>query len=92
MAKRMMTEGGSDDDSRITYGFRIATSRRPDASEIERIRAAYHQQLDLYRGHELEAHQLVAMKRGTVADAPALAAWTVVANVLLNMDETISKE
>jgi hypothetical protein len=85
-------EGGTTDDDRITYGFRLVTSRKPAQSELDRVRKAYRQQLAQYKGNEVEANELIGAKRGTVANAPELAAWTMVANVLLNMDETISKE
>jgi len=77
MAKRMVTEGGSSEADRITYGFRLAVSRRPTQKELGDILAFYRQQL-------AEHHD-----SGNVTE---MAAWTMVANVLLNMDETISKE
>jgi len=77
MAKRMIAEGGSSDTERITYGFRLAVSRPPSPKELDDILAFYRQQLAERRGR---------------TDAPETAAWTMVANVLLNMDETISKE
>jgi hypothetical protein len=76
MAKRMTAEGGASEADRITYGFRLAVSRRPTPKELDDVLAFYRQQLAERRGHE----------------GQELAAWTMVANVLLNMDETISKE
>jgi hypothetical protein len=77
MAKRMMAEGGSSETDRIAYGFRLAVSRRPTQKELDDVLAFYRQQLAEYRS------------RGATAESSA---WTMVANVLLNMDETISKE
>ena len=77
MAKRMIAEGGTSETDRITYGFRLAISRRPTQKELDDVLAFYRQQLTEYRA------------RGASAEASA---WTMVANVLLNMDETISKE
>jgi hypothetical protein len=77
MAKRMIAEGGKTETDRITYGFRLAVSRRPTQRELDDVLAFYRQQLAEYRS------------RGASAEASA---WTMVANVLLNMDETISKE
>jgi mono/diheme cytochrome c family protein len=92
MAKRIVREGGTTEDERIAYGFRLATSRKPVQSELDRVRGAYRQQLAHYQQNEIEANEMIGTKRGTVENAPELAAWTMVANVLLNMDETISKE
>lgn len=77
MARRMTTQGGSSEADRITYGFRLAVSRRPTQKELEDILTFYRRQLTEHRGS---------------GDASEAAAWTMVANVLLNMDETISKE
>ncbi len=77
MASRMVTEGGSTEAERVTYGFRLAVSRRPTQKELDNVLEFYRQELAEYR------------RRG---DAAEKAAWTMVANVLLNMDETISKE
>jgi mono/diheme cytochrome c family protein len=77
MAKRMMTEGGTSEADRITYGFRLAVSRRPTQKELDNVGAFYRQQLGEHRSG---------------GEGAASAAWTMVANVLLNMDETISKE
>ncbi len=79
MAKRMMAEGGASAADRATYGFRLAVSRVPTQKELESILKFYEQQLAEDRQKSAQAD-------------PELAAWTMVANVLLNMDETISKE
>ena len=78
MAKRMETEGGESAAGRIGYGFRLATSRHATDAELGRIVAFYDQQL----AREKQDHKT----------APEHAALTMVANVLLNMDESISKE
>ncbi len=72
MAKRMVSEGGSSVPDRVTYGFRLAVSRKPTQAEIDKIVAFYNNQL--------------------ASNPSEPAAWTMVANVLLNMDETITKE
>ncbi|MGA8598835.1 MAG: DUF1553 domain-containing protein, partial [Bryobacteraceae bacterium] len=93
LAKRMVTEGGTDDASRITYGFRLTVSRKPTQGELDRVLSFYQQQLQRYRQDSAAALQTVnADPSDNGSQAPELAAWTMVANVLLNMDETISKE
>jgi hypothetical protein len=92
MARRMWTEGGVNDSERATFAFRLCASRRPQPEELERILGFYRLQLVRYRQNVLEAKQAIAATAGSDENAPELAAWTMVANVLLNMDETITKE
>jgi hypothetical protein len=93
LAKRMVNEGGDTPESRAIYGFRLVASRRPQASEIERILQFYNQQLREYRQNLQSAVKTLGTEASSdAAKAPELASWTMVANVLLNMDETISKD
>jgi hypothetical protein len=94
LAERMMKEGGDELRAQLTYGFRLCTSRRPNAKELDRLRALYEQQLKLYRNDEKAALQLTKVQlpsspKWTLAE---LAARVIVANVLLNLDETLTKE
>jgi hypothetical protein len=84
LAKRMMTEAGEGLEERVALGFRWCVARRPAPDEVKRLGALYQQQLERYRKDEASAKKL--------AGSPEHAAWTVVANVLLNLDETLTKE
>ena len=90
MAKRMENEGGATPESRIAYGYRLSVSRVPTEGELNGVLDFYNKQLDLYKRDASAAAKLVPSDSGE--HAPELAALTMVANVLLNMDETISKE
>jgi mono/diheme cytochrome c family protein len=92
MAKRIIDEGGSSAADRVTYGFRLTVSRRPSQAELDKIVNFYQQQLSGYSKDADSAYKTISAKPGSVADAPELAAWTMVANVLINTDEAISKE
>jgi hypothetical protein len=91
LAKRMIAEGGDSNESRATYGFRLCLSRKPAQTELDRVLAFYQQQLNEYQQNKPAAIKTIALKQDSNEAAEA-AAWTMVANVLLNMDETISKE
>jgi mono/diheme cytochrome c family protein len=80
LAQRMSREGGSSLNSRIAYGYRLTVSRVPSAAELEKVSAFYTEQLAAYR------------QKPNKQDPPELSALTMVANVLLSMDETITKE
>jgi hypothetical protein len=95
LARRMMTEGGKTPQERLTHGFRLATARRPDAKELETLTKLFEQQLAFYGADKDAALKLLgvgASKRNEVLDPGEHAAWTMMANLLLNLDETITKE
>jgi cytochrome c553 len=99
MARRTLKESGGDDEERAAFAFRLCASRPPQREELEQVLEFYRRQLAHYRENALEAKQTIratvgsdSTKQENDADAPELAAWTMVANVLLNMDETITKE
>lgn len=91
LAQRMRTEGGSDSTSRVACGFRLCTARRPKPTETTRLTHLYEQVLAHYRA-DAKAAQTMAGETAEKQDNAEKAAWTVVANVLLNLDETLTKE
>ncbi|HZP00195.1 MAG TPA: PSD1 and planctomycete cytochrome C domain-containing protein [Terriglobia bacterium] len=92
LAKRMVKEAGPDPAGRATYGFRLCTSRRPHREELDRLLTFYDHQLARFRKDEKAARGVIQTKNGPASEASQLAAWTMVSNVLLNLDETITKE
>jgi hypothetical protein len=91
---RMLHEGGADDASRLAYGFRLATAHHPSKSES----SVLSETLNAERNH-YEADSDAAQKAISVGESPAptdvpkadLAAYTMVANLLLNLDEVVTK-
>jgi hypothetical protein len=95
LASRMMTEGGTTPDDRIHYGFRLATDRNPAKPEADVLREAFQEELQQYKRHEDQAQALLKVGESPITaklDKPELAAWTTVASMILNLDETITKE
>ena len=97
LARRMIAgppvaEGADAVRVRATYGFRIVTSRLPKPQEIDRVVTAYRRHLDQFRAHPERAAQAIGGYAVSGVDAAEQAAWTLVANALLNLDETITKE
>jgi hypothetical protein len=93
LAKQML-KGGEDIKSRLIFGFRSCIARIPSEGEVERLTALYRQQLSYFDKYPAEAGKLVKNNLET-RDKPGaaeLAAWSMVANVLLNLDETLTKE
>jgi hypothetical protein len=91
LAKRMIEEGGDDLKARLIYGFRACVSRIPEEKEVERLAALYRRQSGNFAANAAEAGK-VARGHSTKSTAAEFAAWTMVANVLLNLDETLTKE
>jgi hypothetical protein len=94
LAERMLTQGGATDDERLAFAFRLATSRMPKAEEIKILREMLDQERQIYR-HDAAAAEAV-MKVGQSPfneelDVQELAAWTMVASAILNLDETLTK-
>jgi hypothetical protein len=91
LARRMVAEGGPTAEARAARGFRLVLSRQPAAEEIERLLRLHAEALDDFRQAPEEARMFATEPLGppaAPADLADLAAWTVVANVILNLDET----
>ena len=86
LAKRMMVTGNNIDDQ-IRHGFRLATSRQPSKAELQILQNAYTRQVDYFKADP----QRIGSYLGPNAD-PESAALTSVASLLLNLDETITRE
>ncbi|HWD98145.1 MAG TPA: DUF1553 domain-containing protein, partial [Bryobacteraceae bacterium] len=94
LAERSIHEGGASSDARLAYAFRLATGRRPDDTEMNILRATFAKMLAAYQANEPGARSLlkVGASGSDASIAPGeLAAYTAVANVILNMDEVITK-
>ena len=94
LAQRAMTEGGDTPESRITFTYRTVLSRAPRAEELPIIRAAFDEHLAAYQKAPAEAAKFI--RQGASAPKaglpePELAAWTLIANLVLNLDETINR-
>jgi len=95
MAERMVKEGGASPESRLAYGFRLATARPPRAEELEVLAGSFRHFLDRYRSRPDDAAAYLSQgerPRDGSLDAAEHAAYAAVASLILNLDETITKE
>jgi hypothetical protein len=95
LAARAMTEGGKAGDGRIAFAFRLATARKPSPEEVRVLRDLLAKQLAHYRRDRKAALDLLSVgesKWDARLDSAELAAWATVASVILNLDETITKQ
>jgi hypothetical protein len=94
LAERMLTEGGPTADERITFAFRLATARKPSARELAVLRKILNRQMAIYEQDHDAAKKLLSVgesPRDEKLDIAELAAWTTLASVILNLDETVTK-
>ena len=93
-ARRILAEAPTPEQGRLSYGFQLCLSRRPEAGELTRLSAFYEQQLEHFRQDRKAAEDVTKGSAITASqcDVSELAAWTLVSNVLLNMDQTLTKE
>ena len=93
LAGIVMTQPQSDLDAQIRCAFRRVLSRDPSAAERTRVAALYQQQYEVFASHPDDAATLAARDASGQSPDQAieLAAWTVVSNVLLNLDEALTQ-
>lgn len=95
LAKLMLADGGRTPSERIAHGYRLVFGRQPTAEERKTLEDGLAADLDVFHSDTLAAEQL--SKVGIVSPPkdvplPEYAAYTLVANVLLNLDEFIMRE
>ena len=93
-AERILLEGGTTTDQRINFAFRLATARQPTPRELIVLRRVFEQQLARFNSDPTAATKLLAVgesARNEQLPVSELAAWSAVANVILNLDETVTK-
>ena len=94
LAQRAILEAGRDPQARLRFLFREATARRPTPTESRILLELAQRRLEHYKQQPELAAKLIAVgasKPGNV-EAVELAAWTMVASTIFNLDETITKE
>ncbi len=93
LATRLLREPNLSTADRLQLGFRLATSRTPTPSELDSLVRLFDAQLAEFRRQPESAWQLLSVGELPVdrnLPEPELAAMTLVANVLLNLDETLT--
>ncbi|HRK16676.1 MAG TPA: PSD1 and planctomycete cytochrome C domain-containing protein [Prosthecobacter sp.] len=97
LAQRILREGGGSDESRIRRAYLLCTSRAPTAAETGAVLRLLEQNRARLRAGELKAGEIafspLTKPEALPPDATPndIASWTLVARVLLNLDETLSK-
>jgi hypothetical protein len=91
---RMLRDGGTADADRLKLGFRIVTSRWPTPAEADVLAENLAAQRARYTADTAAAEKVISVGESPVpkdVPVPELAAYTMVANVLLNLDEVLTR-
>ena len=98
MALKVIRKGGSDDLNRINYAFRLCTGRVPNTLEVNEIKRLLDSRKAYLAESWVSVQELAFGENGKVPDLPEgvtpkdVGAWTIVSRVLLNLDQTITKD
>jgi hypothetical protein len=103
LAAKIVTDGGETDHERLTYAVRRCLAREPNAAELATLEDFLNRQRQRFASHSADPWPLISDnkssedsraidKRPGNASPAELAAWTALARVVLNLDETITKE
>ncbi len=94
LAERALKESGNTAAVRAAYMVRLSTGRHASEDTVAELVELYEDQLRIYQQNESEAQALlesVGEQPGPDLDSNELAAWTIVANLILNLDEVVNK-
>ena len=93
-AERMMREGGDRTVDRLRYAWRLVLARFPDELELETLMKSFQNYLNHYQRHPEAVAELMMIGEhpSSIGNPVQLAAYTAIANMILNLDETVTRE
>ena len=94
LGRRLVSEGGNTTDERIRFGLKLVLAREATQFQIDELKRLYESEVTHYRTAEKDAAKLATEPIGALPpglSAEEAAAWTVVANVLLNLDGVLTR-
>ena len=92
LAERVVTAPAESDVARLDLAFRLCLARGPSSGEAQRVLELLNKELVAFDKAPAQAAAFFTRKPAHSADLKQLAAWTTVSRVLLNLDETITRE
>jgi hypothetical protein len=94
LAERAVREGGKTPEERMAFLFRLATLRKPDVRETKELLGLYRDNLAEYTRDVAAAKKLIDVgetKPDPKCNPSELATWTMIGNLILNLDEVLNK-
>ena len=95
LAERMMREGGKSSEDRIRYGYKLALAHEPDLERYEILEQGFKSYKKHFKKRKEDAKDFISVGDSEYDDdlkRAELAAYTMLASVILNLDETITRE
>ncbi len=95
LAMRMLKEGGPEPSNRVAHGFQLAIGRQPTETELTILTEGLQSDLERFAEDPAAAEKLTAvgaLPQPEALDPQTLAAYTLTANVILNLDEFVTRE
>jgi hypothetical protein len=90
----VIKEGGENNMTKAAHAFRLVLTRPPTEAEVKRLVGLFDRAREKYQKDVNAATAMATKPLGPLPkeiSAVDAAAWTVVGNVLLNLDETLAK-
>lgn len=94
MAERLIKEGGDSVEQKIGLAYRLTTARQPNSREIAIMNDALEEQLNVFKDDPESAKKFLEVgesKRDESIDLTEHAAWTVISQLILNLDEALTR-
>jgi hypothetical protein len=94
LAERTLMEAGTSTIDRVNNLYRRVLARMPDAKEVEAISRALEKQKNFFAADPQSAQKAIHVGESTpkqVASDVETASWTMIANLVLNLDETLNR-
>lgn len=95
LAERMLLQGGNSPAERVSFAFQLATARKPKPEERKLLCGLLERRLGVYHKDPAAAKAFLsvgASKPDSQLDQIELAAYANVASLILNLDETITRD
>jgi len=94
LGERILDFEATTEAAKLAYGFRLVTGRKPNAAELATLETSYGRKLEFFRANSKAATQFLSHgeSKPSEVETEKLAAFAAVGSILLNLDETITKE
>jgi hypothetical protein len=92
LARRVRTEAPENRQKQQILAFRLAVAREPSAAELAELESLYQDSVTAYDADPQGAATLVGTEGPAGVPVSSAAAWIMTAQIMLNMDETITRE
>ncbi|MEZ5328514.1 MAG: DUF1553 domain-containing protein [Verrucomicrobiales bacterium] len=94
LAERLVKSESNEFSDRVIQAFRLAVSRPPSVEEVDTCHRVFEKQLASFKANPEAAEKYLTAgeaPRDPAIDSAHLAAWTVLVNMILNLDEFLTR-